>query len=204
MNAVRDAALEIFKRQAALRTELVDLLRSQPQVIPADMYTFTENGRVVGLNELFGERRDLVVIHNMGASCRYCTLWADGFNGLLPHIESRTAIVLMNRDAPDDARRFAEGRGWGFRMVRDDAGAFTRDMGFAEEANGGLSLWPGYSTFHRADDGTITRIGFDGFGPGDVYMPVFPLFELLKDGDAGWQPQYRYDPPLSISLPSTE
>ena len=40
------------------------------------------------LLDLFGDRDTLLAIHNMGQGCRYCTLWADGFNGLLPHLES--------------------------------------------------------------------------------------------------------------------
>ncbi len=204
MKTVRERAYELFKQSVALRKELVELLRSEASGVDPTQYSFEDGDRTVSLAYLFCDRQDLVVIHNMGQSCRYCTLWADGLNGLLPHIESRTAIVLMNRDDVDAARAFAHDRGWNFRMIRDTSGTFTKDMGFAEETDKGLSLWPGYSTFHRSADGTVTRIGSDGFGPGDVYMPVFPLFELLKDGDAGWQPQYRYDKPITITLPTAE
>src|SRR6516162_6332847 len=39
----------------------------------------------------FWRQEYLFVIHNMGAGCRNCTLWADGFNGMLRHIENRAA-----------------------------------------------------------------------------------------------------------------
>ena len=36
----------------------------------------------VRLSELFGDKRDLILIHNMGKGCPSCTMWADGFNGV--------------------------------------------------------------------------------------------------------------------------
>jgi len=62
---------------------------------------------------LFGRKDDLVVIHNMGSSCPYCTLWADGFNGLYDHLANRAAFALSSPDAPAAQKRFAEGpRDW--------------------------------------------------------------------------------------------
>jgi len=53
---------------------------------PVKDYTFRRaDGRSVRLFELFGDKADLFVIHNMGQSCPYCTLWADGFNGAYAH-----------------------------------------------------------------------------------------------------------------------
>src|SRR6516164_9513796 len=53
----------------------------------------------------------------MGASCPYCTLWADGFNGLLPHIENRAAFVVASPDDPQAQEKFKASRGWRFPMV---------------------------------------------------------------------------------------
>ena len=50
---------------------------------PVEDVVFESEVGPVRLSELFGEHDDLVIIHNMGASCRYCTLWADGFSGYL-------------------------------------------------------------------------------------------------------------------------
>ncbi len=202
MNEQQRASMEdIYKRTLALRSEMVELLRSNSFAVNPAEYALTESGNPVYLDSLFGTMKDLVVIHNMGRSCRYCTLWADGLNGLLNHLQSRTAIVLVNRDPDDVQIEFAQQRGWGFRVLRDTDGHFTKQMGFAVEADGDVSLWPGYSTFHRNETGTITRVGFDMFGPGDMYMPVFPMFELLEHGLHGWEPQYQYNKPLSITLP---
>src|SRR5215831_3379847 len=54
---------------------------------PVKDYTFRRaGGGSVRLSELFGDKTDLFVIHNMGQSCPYCTLWADGFNGAYAHL----------------------------------------------------------------------------------------------------------------------
>jgi len=56
---------------------------------PVRDYEFTTPDGPVRLSQLFGDKRDLFVIHNMGRSCPACTLWADGFNGSYPHIADR-------------------------------------------------------------------------------------------------------------------
>ena len=85
--------------------------------------------REVTLASLFGARNDLLLVHNMGARCPYCTLWADGLNGVLGHLENRAAFVVCSPDAPDAQKSFAESRGWRFRMVSDPDGAFTAGHG---------------------------------------------------------------------------
>ena len=51
---------------------------------------------------------DLVVIHNMGASCAYCTLWGDGFNGVYEHLANKFfehflyIADAMNSQSDDD------------------------------------------------------------------------------------------------------
>ena len=68
-------------------------------------------GETVSLLELFRDKDDLLVIHNMGRSCVYCTMWADGLVSSLPHIEDRTAVVVVSPDPADMQREFAESRG---------------------------------------------------------------------------------------------
>jgi len=188
-----DEVMRLEQEFRNARERLVEVLRKRSTVITTT-YEFQTLSGGVALSDLFGDNNDLVVVHNMGRGCRYCTLWADGINGLLDHIQARTSIVLVSPNTPDVQAAFAESRGWKIRMLSDADGTFTDDMGFASMHDGKRYVQPGYSTFHRAEDGTITRVAADGFGPGDMYMPVFPMFELLKDGDANWQPQYTYAP----------
>ena len=69
------------------------------------------------LLDLFAGRDKLLAIHNMGQGCRYCTLWADGINPFLPHLEAAMSVVLLSKDPPETQRRFANSRGWRFRTA---------------------------------------------------------------------------------------
>lgn len=137
------------------------------------------------LSELFGDREDLLVIHNMGKGCRYCTLWADGFSGYLRHIEERAAFVVVSPDDPDTQAKLAAARGWRFRMVQDASREFTAAMGMWNDKDG---WWPGVSGFHRNADGSIVRTGTTMFGPGDDFCLPWPMFDLLQGGAKGWEP----------------
>lgn len=167
---------------------------------PVTDYIFTESsGTVVKLSELFGRpvarpgsdsndswSRDLIVIHNMGVSCAYCSLWADGFAGMYGHLSSRAAFVLATPDEPKVQRRLAAARHWPFRMVSTRGTTFFADMGFAGPKG---EPWPGASGFRLLDGGAVVRTGKSvPFGPGDPFCPVWPLFDLLQDRDGGWKP----------------
>jgi predicted dithiol-disulfide oxidoreductase (DUF899 family) len=152
-------------------------------------YAFKDaKGKPVRLADLFGGKSDLVVVHNMGKSCPYCTLWADGFNGVYRHLENRAGFAVVSPDKFEVMAEFADGRGWKFRMLSNDGGDFTNDMGF--EDNGRPQ--PGVSSFHRDDKGAITRVSRAVFGPGDEFCVVWHMFEMLRDGVDGWQPKYKY------------
>jgi predicted dithiol-disulfide oxidoreductase (DUF899 family) len=119
-----------YRQQIA---ELRDKMRElQESVEPEEVsdYEFSTTEGKLRLSELFGDKKYLFVIHNMGAGCRYCTLWADGFNGILPHIENRAAFVVASPDDPAAQQKFSTGRGWHFRMVSYRDTGFARDMGY--------------------------------------------------------------------------
>jgi predicted dithiol-disulfide oxidoreductase (DUF899 family) len=151
-------------------------------------YVFTDhNGGTSRLSQLFGGKDTLFVIHNMGASCVYCTLWADGFNGVYDHLRSRAAFVLSSPDAPAQQRSFAAGRGWKFPMISYQGTTFGEDMGYRVD---GRAL-PGVSVFRR-ENGRILRVADTGFQPGDDFCNVWHFFDLIPEGAAGWQPKYNY------------
>jgi predicted dithiol-disulfide oxidoreductase (DUF899 family) len=45
-------------------------------------YSFSTLNGDSNLMDFFGKNDKLLVIHNMGDACRYCTLWADGIYGV--------------------------------------------------------------------------------------------------------------------------
>ena len=167
---------------------LAEMKRRQPREAVQD-YTLAGWNGPVQLSELFAGKPDLIVVHNMGRGCRYCTLWADGFNGVYPHLADRAAFVVCSPDPVETQREFATGRGWRFPMVSGRESSFTQDMGFGTEKG-----WmPGASTFHREPTGGIVRVAKTLFGPFDPYCSIWHLFGLLAEGVNDWEPQYRYE-----------
>lgn len=151
-------------------------------------YEFQTPEGPVSLSGLFGDKSELVVVHNMGKRCVYCTMWADGLSGLAPHLSDRAALALSSPDEPSVQREFAASRGWPFRMVSTRGSTFAADMGF--EQNG--DPMPGYSAFHRDARGEIVRTGASMFGPGDDYCAIWPMMEQMERGVGGWEPRYAY------------
>ena len=189
------------------RERIIELMRRECAA-PVEDYVLTgPGGTDVRLSELFGDMDDLIVVHNMGRGCAYCTLWADGFNGVTHHIEDRTAFVVASPDSPETQREFAESRGWRFGMVSVQGSSFTADMGFSTESDGQKYYLPGYSAFRRDHDGTIRRVGRDFFGPGDPYCSVFHMFEMLEGGTGDWEARLSYGAkqvPVTIGMHRAE
>ncbi len=179
---INQKRMEIFK----MVSELSEMNAQLPPE-PIKDYEFETNKGTVSISDLFGAHEDLIVIHNMGPSCPYCTMWADSLAGQLPYIVDRAAIVLINREAPANQMKFAERRGWKIPMASDPSGDFARDMGFFD----GEQMMPGFSTFHKGADGSITRVGHDFFGPNDLYLGTWHFFNLLKGGSEGFSPNFQ-------------
>jgi predicted dithiol-disulfide oxidoreductase (DUF899 family) len=190
-----DVRAKIEQLEERLMDERQELARLRAQLPPQDVGDIELDalGGRVRLQDAFGDREDLIVVHNMGAACRYCTLWADGFNGMLAHIESRTAFVVVSPDSPERQKAFAMSRGWKFTMLSDASLDFTRKMGFVRQEAGCEQLWPGMSTFCRSASGRVQRIGGSTFGPGDMFCPVWHLFGLLKGAAEEWEPKFEYE-----------
>jgi predicted dithiol-disulfide oxidoreductase (DUF899 family) len=179
--------IQEYRRQI---TALRGKLRAAQAVIEPEVvedYAFSRaGGGDARLSELFGDKDTLLVIHNMGSGCPYCTLWADGFNGVFEHLRNRAAFVLSSPDAPEQQQRFASARGWRFPMVSCKGSTFPQDMGYWEEGPR-----PGVSVFKRVG-ASIVRVADTSFSPGDDFCSVWHFFDLIPEGAAGWQPKFKY------------
>src|ERR1700746_160143 len=135
-----------YRQQIAdLRGRMRELQQSAEPEEVSD-YEFSTTEGKVRLSELFGDKEYLFVIHNMGAACRYCTLWADGFNGILPHLENRAAFVVTLPDDPAVQEKFRAERDVHFRMVSHRGTSFAGDMGYRNDKG-----WlPGVSVFRKS------------------------------------------------------
>ena len=171
------------------RTKVAGLRRKISAKTVSD-YTFKDpDGKQVKLSSLFGKKDDLIIIHNMGKSCSFCTLWADGFTGFTKHLENRAGFALVSHDRPALLKEFAASRDWNYNYLSNDGGDFTKDMGFQSEKG---DSWPGMSTFRRDKNGKIKRVSSAFFGPGDDFCSIWHMFDMLGNGADGWAPKYKY------------
>lgn len=183
--------LEADVREAKKR--LSNAIRSQPHE-PIKSYTFRQvpSGAPVSLSDLFGSSRELLLIHNMGKRCPYCTLWADGFSSMYKHAANRAAFVLSTPDEPSVSGAFASARGWTFPVVSHAGTNFAQDMGYKGKEDQFGPFHPGISAYLKKEDGSIVRTGTRRFGPGDDFCPVWPMFDLFATGAGDWAPKFHY------------
>lgn len=181
---------ELEEEIAGKKKKLAELRRQIPGE-PLKDYTFKGSlGEPIKLSALFGDKDELIVIHNMGKRCPYCTMWADGFNGVLKHLEDRAGFVVSSPDDSVTQRKFSLSRDWKFRMVSTEGTAFKEDMGFGTNKN----PQPGVTVFKKDRSGKIFQTSSASFGPGDNYCIVWDLFNLLPTNDAKWEAKFHYYP----------
>lgn len=172
------------RRLLSLRDKIRDL-RAEMRAVTAAIdpqpvadHVFRTSKGSTTLWALFEERNDLIVIHNMGSKCAYCTMWADGYSGLYPHLKRRASFVVASPDTPSTQAKFAASRGWRFPMVSDGRAVFAARMGYATEEGRCL---PGISIFQRRGE-HIIRVNDASSCPHDDFCAAWHLFDLLPAG----------------------
>ena len=168
-------------------TQKLAHLRKDATGDEVDNYVFQTQSGDTSLLDLFADKEQLLLIHNMGQGCRFCTLWADGINGFLPHLESTLSVVLVSKDEPELQRRFANGRGWRFRLASHGGGAYIQE----QTALAGQSNMPGCVVYERQGE-KILRKSSAVFGPGDLYCSAWNFLALAGIGVSEFTPQYSY------------
>jgi predicted dithiol-disulfide oxidoreductase (DUF899 family) len=167
--------------------KLPAMKRKLPEIEVRDYVLHGPDG-TVRLSELFRGKKDLIVVHNMGRNCRYCTMWGDGFNGLRHHLADRAGIAVVSPDPVSAQQKFAKSRGWAFPLYSGRGSTFIKDMGYQPKPNEPM---PGVTTFRRKGN-KIYRVATAPFGPFDAFCAVWPMFALLHGGVGDWAPKYRY------------
>jgi predicted dithiol-disulfide oxidoreductase (DUF899 family) len=215
----------LFDAEVALRDQIervAQMRRALPLGKAMPDYVFREGPadlacndpadfRDVHLAELFSDGHDeLIVDHLMFAPhdeqpCVMCSMWADGYNAIAPHIARQASFVLVAKAEIGKLRRWARDRGWDhIRLLSSHDNAFNQDMGM-ENADGsqraGLSVFSrdaSGTVFHRysvdadLDDRQLTA-PYVGDGRGiDLYSPVWQLLDLLPSGRGDWYPDHSY------------
>jgi predicted dithiol-disulfide oxidoreductase (DUF899 family) len=180
IRAVEEEIGELTERLAILRRNATD-------TGDVPNYEFETPTGKVSLRDLFLGTQTLFAIHNMGQGCRYCTLWADGLNGFLPHLEDQFSVVVLSKDSPDVQQRFAHSRGWRFRMASHGGGAYISEQSVVP----GETNMPGIVCYQKEGE-KIVRKNSAVFGPGDPFCGIWHVLSLAGIGAEDWTPQYNY------------
>jgi predicted dithiol-disulfide oxidoreductase (DUF899 family) len=206
-----------IERVAAMRRALPTGPRMPNYVFqegPADLsHNEPEDFTEVLLADLFGDHDTLIVDHLMyGAGdhveffglagdlpCPMCSMWADGYDAIAPHVEQRAAFVAVAQAEIGTLRVWARRRGWHrLRLLSARNNTFNHDLGISgDDPND--SGGPGLSVFTRSSDGEIFHrytIGgrYDFPRSIDLYTPVWNLFDLMPTGREDWYPGHAYMP----------
>lgn len=182
MTELEKAERELFELKQKVAT-----LRRDSEPIAVKNYSFQTPEGEVSLLELFGSKDTLFLIHNMGQGCRYCTLWADGLNGFVAHIESEFALALVSQDDPETQRRFSNSRGWRFKMASHGGGDYMKEqISFGDQKN-----MPGIACYMRKGS-SIFKKNSAVFGPGDEFCSLWSVLGLAGVSTEQWTPQFNY------------
>lgn len=179
--------IEKTEQEIAKLIEKLETLRKDSVPQPVKNYEFKTIAGKVSLLELFGDKDTLVAIHNMGQGCRFCTLWADGINGFLPHLEDKLSVVLFSKDDPETQRRFANSRGWRYRLASHGGKDYIVD----QSTKDGEKNTPGIAVYTRKGK-EIYKKNSSTFGPGDLFCSQWHILSLAGIGLEDWTPQYNY------------
>jgi predicted dithiol-disulfide oxidoreductase (DUF899 family) len=140
--AARRELLDAEKAHMRHGDELARRRQELPWVPVEDEYVFeTEDGRKT-LAELFDGRSQLLVYHFMfgfgfrvdeqNPGCTGCSLIADHFDGIVPHLNGHDVTLVAESIAPlQELRPYKERMGWRFPWVSSLGSNFKYDFGVA-------------------------------------------------------------------------
>ncbi len=193
----------VLRRQLPLGKRMSEyLFREGPPDLgrndPADMSD-------VRLSDLFTEGHETLLVDHMMFSpgpydltpCTMCSMWADEYNAVAPHVMQRASFVLVAKAEITELRNFARRRSLGrIRLLSSFNNTFDHDCGMG---NADGTTMPGLSVFTRTPNGsvfhryTICADFNEQTGRGiDLYSPVWQLFDLLPAGRGDWYPGHDY------------
>jgi len=189
------------------RERVAELRRSLPADTGVPDHVFREatpdGTRDVRLSELFEDRdKTLILMHFMygkkqALPCPMCTLWADGYDGIVRHLRQRVNFAVLVAGDPGLFAEFGRERGWrNVRIVSAGDSSFKRDVGL--EGEDGEQM-PGVSVLRLAADGGLTHFYTGGafMGEGhfrgmDLLSPFWSFLDLTPEGRGDAMPSLRY------------
>ncbi len=211
---LRDELLEAEIALKDQREAVAELRRRLPRDNPVDPgYLFHEGPRDLAagdapiverkLEELFDDpQKPLVLLHFMYGKkqeqpCPMCTLWADGYERIVPHLEQRMNFAVVVAGEIGRFRAYARERGWRrLRLLSSGASSLKRDLGLEGEDG---SQQPGVSVFTLGADGRARHFYSGGaimaegqYRGMDLLSPLWNFLDLTPEGRGDFMPQLGY------------
>jgi predicted dithiol-disulfide oxidoreductase (DUF899 family) len=173
------ARIALLEKEKALTRELDDLSRLQRE-LPWEKvdkhYVFEGPAGQETFADLFDGRSQLIVYHFMfhpddKAGCPHCSLRADGFAGIIPHLAQRDVTMVVVSRAPfAKLQEYRTRMGWSFKWVSSGGSHFNRDyqVSFTSEEVAAKRAYynykmdnpqarerEGHSIFYKDEQGTV-------------------------------------------------
>jgi predicted dithiol-disulfide oxidoreductase (DUF899 family) len=199
----RKALMAQEKAHTRERDRLAAARRELPWLRVEKEYGFDTAGGRESLADLFAGRSQLLVYHFMfpaswEAGCKSCSFWADGYDGIVPHLAQRDVTHVTVSIAPLARLHAYQARmGWRFKWVSSAGSDFNRDFGVSitpGEIAGrapvynfgtqpfGVEEAPGISVFAKNAAGEIF-LTYQCFTRGlDAMNPAYQLLDLVPKG----------------------
>jgi predicted dithiol-disulfide oxidoreductase (DUF899 family) len=191
------------KEFTRMRDALSQARRDLPWVRVTKSYCFDGPGGKQTLSELFDGRSQLIVYHFMfgpdwESGCKSCSIWADNFNGIVPHLNQRdVTFVAISRAPLAKLSAFAANLGWSFKWLSSFGSDFNFDfnVSFTPEAVAmGSAIYnyaankmnmeelPGISVFFKNPDGEVFHT-YSCYARGlDILNSAYHYLDLVPKG----------------------
>jgi predicted dithiol-disulfide oxidoreductase (DUF899 family) len=201
--AARKQLLVKEKEFTRLRDDLSRQRRELPREKVEKAYVFDGANGKETLAELFQGRSQLLVYHFMlgpgwKEGCPSCSMLADHFDGMMPHLNARDiSLVAVSRAPYAQIEAFEKRMGWKFKWVSSNGNDFNRDyhVSFAkDEMDKGAVEYnyttqafpseeaPGASVFYKEADGDVLHT-YSSYGRGlDILLGAYNWIDLAPKG----------------------
>jgi predicted dithiol-disulfide oxidoreductase (DUF899 family) len=210
--AYAEAREALLSDEIALRRQ-IEAVAARRRALPdgpaiETPYRFQDdNGRELGLAELFGAHDTLVAYFWMYGPdrprpCPMCTNFLGALDGNAPDIAQRAALWVLGRSSVERQKAFAAERGWrNLRFAKTLGDRFALDFGGLDPASG----WefPVMAVFRKTGDtvrlfwmgemsGEMADPGQDPRGAPDP-APLWNVLDLTPEGRGNdWYPKLVY------------
>jgi predicted dithiol-disulfide oxidoreductase (DUF899 family) len=195
------ARKELLAREKAFdheRDRLTEARLNLPMVRIEKEYTFDGPEGLTTLNDLFEERRQLIVYHFMFepqriTGCKHCSCIMDNLAGALVHLTARdTSFAAVSRAPMDKIKAFQRRMQWVLPWVSSFRNDFNYDYQVTLDPGRGATIYnyrqvdfrgelPGLSVFFRDGD-RIFHTYSTYFRGLDMLLPMYHLLDRTPLG----------------------